>query len=257
MKYSAGHDWDLSPRAAIKLQAELRQRLILQATERPVRRVAGIDVGFEQEGKIARAAAVVLSFPELTVLDCALAREPTRFPYIPGLLSFRELPVVLKALEQLSLEPDVLLCDGHGYAHPRRLGIAAHLGVITDLPAIGVGKSRLTGTHGPVPEARGAWTALMDGAETIGAVLRTRPGVAPIYVSPGHRMDLPAALALVMACTTRYRLPETTRWAHRLASSPAAVSAGLQRDLRANVARGPAGTGEDDAPLFRHETDEG
>jgi deoxyribonuclease V len=183
-----------------------------------VQRVAGVDVGFENNGAVTRAAVVVLSCPGLERLDQAVARQPTRFPYIPGLLSFRELPAVLEALERLSVEPDLLLCDGQGIAHPRRLGIASHLGVLIDKPTIGVGKSRLCGQHDLVPEGRGEWTPLIDRGEIIGAALRTRERVKPIYVSPGHRIGLETAIRYVMACTTRYRLPETTRQADRLAS---------------------------------------
>jgi deoxyribonuclease V len=186
-----------------------------------VRRVAGIDVGFEQDGAISRAAVAVLDFPELRLVESAVARLPTSFPYVPGLLSFRETPAVLEALGRLSERPDLLLCDGQGYAHPRRFGLACHLGVLTGLPSIGVAKSRLIGTHGALPEEKGAWIPLRDGDETVGAVLRTRDGVAPLYVSIGHRVSLPTAIRWVLACTTRYRLPETTRQAHRLASGPA------------------------------------
>lgn len=183
-----------------------------------MQRVAGVDVGFEDDGAITRAAVVVLSFPELHVIDRAVARVPTTFPYVPGLLSFREIPAVLAALARVRCAPELLLCDGQGLAHPRRFGVACHLGVLTDLPSIGVAKSRLCGTHGAVPAERGAWAPLVDGNETIGAVLRTRVGVQPVYVSIGHRVSLPTAIDFVMRCTTRYRLPETTRQAHHLAS---------------------------------------
>lgn len=148
----------------------------------------------------------------------AIARRPTSFPYIPGLLSFREIPTVLDALGQLQIQPDLLLCDGQGIAHPRRFGIACHLGLLVDLPSIGVAKSRLIGQHQEVAEQRGSWQPLLDQGEVIGAVLRTRPKTKPLYISPGHRISLETAITYVMSCTTRYRLPETTRWAHRLAS---------------------------------------
>ena len=202
------------------MQRELRAHLILTDHLEPVRRVAGVDVGFEAAGTVTRAAVAVLRYPELDVLETAIARRPTTFPYIPGLLSFRELPAVLAALEQLREPPDLLLCDGQGIAHPRRFGIASHLGLLVDIPAIGVAKTRLCGTHEEPPNQRGAWTPLWGQGEIIGAVLRTRPGVRPLYVSPGHRISLETALAYVMGCCTRYRLPETTRHAHRLASGP-------------------------------------
>ncbi|MCI0577396.1 MAG: deoxyribonuclease V, partial [Chloroflexi bacterium] len=146
------------------------------------------------------------------------ARRPTTFPYIPGLLSFRETPAVLEALAQLTIRPDLLLCDGQGLAHPRRLGIACHLGLLSDIPSIGVAKSLLVGRHEPLADERGRWQPLRDRGEVVGAVLRTRAGVAPIYVSIGHRISLETALKYVMRCTPKYRLPETTRQAHRLAS---------------------------------------
>jgi len=202
------------------LQQELRAHLILTDHLEPVRRVAGVDVGFEAAGTVTRAAVAVLRYPELDVLETAIARRPTTFPYIPGLLSFRELPAVLAALEQLREPPDLLLCDGQGIAHPRRFGIASHLGLLVDIPAIGVAKTRLCGTHEEPPNQRGAWTPLWGQGEIIGAVLRSRIGVRPLYVSPGHRVGLETAIAYVMGCCTRYRLPETTRHAHRLASGP-------------------------------------
>lgn len=180
--------------------------------------VAGIDVGFEDQGATTRAAVAVLSYPDLKFCDHAIARRPTTFPYIPGFLSFREVPAVLDALETLKTLPDLLLCDGQGIAHPRRFGIACHLGILTNLPAIGVAKSRLVGKFGEVPDERGAWVPLTHKGETIGAVLRTRPGTKPLYISSGHRIGLDSAIAYVMGCTTKYRLPETTRHAHKLAS---------------------------------------
>jgi len=189
-----------------------------------VETVAGLDVGFEEEGKVTRAAVVVLRFPDLAPLDRALAKRPTSFPYIPGLLSFRETPAVLDALAKLRIEPDLLLCDGQGYAHPRRFGLACHLGLLTGLPSIGVAKSRLIGEHGVLGEKKGAHTWLWHDGEIIGALLRTRARVQPVYVSIGHRVGLETALDYVLACTTRYRLPETTRQAHRLASEMKSVS---------------------------------
>ncbi len=213
------HPWGLAPAEAIALQQQLRQRVECVDRLPKVRHVAGVDVGFEQGGAVTRAAVAVLAFPGLDPVDAALARRPTQFPYVPGLLSFRELPAVLDALAGLETPPDVILCDGQGIAHPRRFGIACHLGVLLDLPTVGVGKTRLVGRHAEPPDVRGAWVPLVDGGETVGAVLRTRAGVKPVYVSPGHRVCLETAVRLTLACVTRYRLPETTRRAHRLASS--------------------------------------
>ncbi len=220
MKPAALHEWDLTPKEAIALQKQLRDRVIREDRIGAVNHVAGVDVGFEEGGKVTRAAVAVLSFPELELVDSVLAREPTRFPYVPGLLSFREAPAVLQAFARVRVMPDLLLYDGQGIAHPRRIGIASHVGLLLDLPSIGVAKTRLTGEHGPVPEDKGSWTPLTDGEETIGAVLRTRVKVKPLFVSIGYRVSLETALHYVMACVTRYRLPETTRWAHRLASGP-------------------------------------
>jgi deoxyribonuclease V len=180
--------------------------------------VAGVDVGFEESGAITRAAVAVLGFPDLEIVDQGIARVPTTFPYIPGLLSFREIPAVITAMEKLAKLPDLLLCDGQGIAHPRRFGIACHLGLLTDIPAIGVAKSRLIGTFSELPPLKGSRVPLLDKGEQIGAVLRSRTGVSPLYISPGHRICLETAIDYVLACTPKYRLPETTRQAHRLAS---------------------------------------
>ncbi len=194
-----------------------------------VRHVAGVDVGFEHEGAITRAAVAVLSWPALELVDHALARRRTTFPYIPGLLSFREAPAVLAAIRRVRVAPDVLLCDGQGIAHPRRLGIASHIGILTGLPSIGVAKTRLVGEHEAVPDRRGAWVPLLDHGECVGAVLRTREHVKPLFVSIGHRISLPTAIDLVMRCVGRFRLPETTRWAHRLASGSVPRTAATAR----------------------------
>lgn len=226
------HDWDVTPKEAITLQRRLAGLVERQDRIGPVRRVAGIDVGFEAGGATTRAAVVVLAYPGLELLEQAVARVPTHFPYVPGLLSFREGPAVLAALAQLSAPPDLMLCDGQGIAHPRRLGIASHLGLLLDIPSIGVGKSRLVGSYEEPGPEKGDWTPLLHKEEVIGAVLRSRRGVAPLYVSTGHRVSLETAIRLVLACTPRYRLPETTRQAHRLASGPsvpgiASAAAGL------------------------------
>jgi deoxyribonuclease V len=212
------HEWEVTPREAIAIQEQLRDRVILEDDLGPVNYVAGVDVGFERDYTITRAAIAVLAFPSLALVAHRIARRPTTFPYIPGLLSFRETPAVMDALEQLEAIPDLLLCDGQGIAHPRRFGIACHIGVLSGLPTIGVAKSRLIGHHQEPPDARGEWQPLQDQGEIIGAALRTRTGTKPLYVSPGHRVSLQTAIAYIMDCTTRYRLPETTRHAHRLAS---------------------------------------
>jgi deoxyribonuclease V len=218
MRSISSNDWPSSVSEARAIQEQLRDQVIRMNTVGEVRTVAGVDVGFEDDGKTTRAAVAVLSFPQLQLVAQAVVREPTRFSYVPGYLSFREVPAILGALASLDSPPDLILCDGQGLAHPRRFGLACHLGVLTGLPTIGVAKSRLIGTHAEVPKRKGSWAPLRDGEEIIGAVLRTRDGVQPLYVSVGHRVDLSTAIDFVLRCTTRYRLPETTRWAHKLAS---------------------------------------
>ncbi len=217
-RFRPPHSWDVSPEQAVAIQRTLRGQLRIEPLRGPIEWLAAVDTGFIDNGATARAAVALFRLPELTPVEYRLAFQPVRFPYVPGLLSFRELPVVLEALEGLSRLPDLLLCDGMGIAHPRRLGIAAHLGLVTDLPSIGVGKSRLTGSYQEPGPAKGDWSPLLDGDERIGSVLRTRPGVKPLFVSPGHRTDHDDAIAWVLRTTTRYRLPEPIRFADRLAS---------------------------------------
>lgn len=218
MKISQRHAWPLTVEEAITIQQQLRGEIITSDQLEPVQYVAGVDVGFEAAGTISRAAVAVLSFPSLQLQESAIARRPTTFPYVPGFLSFREIPAVLDALEKINNIPDLILCDGQGIAHPRRFGIACHLGLIVDIPTIGVAKSLLIGKHEEVPEQRGNWQPLINRGELIGAVLRTRTGTKPLYVSSGHRVSLPTAIEYVLRCTPKYRLPETTRIADKLAS---------------------------------------
>jgi deoxyribonuclease V len=213
------HPWNLSTAEARAVQERLRNLVETHDRLHEPAYVAGGDVGFEGHKTRTRAAVVVLELPSLELHEHAIATVATDFPYVPGLLSFREVPALLAALAKLRRLPDVILCDGQGYAHPRRFGLACHLGVLTDIPTVGVAKTRLIGRHNDVPEERGAWVPLIHQEETVGAVLRTRARVKPVYVSCGHRVGLATAIDLVMACTPRYRLPETTRWADRLASN--------------------------------------
>lgn len=180
--------------------------------------VVGVDVGFEARGQITRGAAVRFDVPSRTAREAVLARGPTGFPYVPGLLSFREAPALLAALSAMEAVPDCLICDGQGIAHPRRFGIACHLGLALDCPSIGVAKSIRVGQAQTPPDVRGAWTPLVDQGDVIGAALRTRVGVKPVYVSVGHRVSLQTALDWVMAWVTRYRLPDPVRLADRMAS---------------------------------------
>ena len=212
------HVWDVTTEQAIAIQERLRQEVVCQDQIGRLQLAAGVDAGFEAGGTVTRAAAVVLSFPNLVRVETAVAVRSTSFPYVPGLLSFREAPAILEALSGLKLSPDLLVCDGHGLAHPRRFGIASHLGLLTGLPSIGVAKSILIGQHDPLGEQPGAWQPLVDQGEIVGAALRTRLGVKPVYVSIGHRLSLETAIELVLRCTGKYRLPEPARLAHHLAS---------------------------------------
>ena len=216
---SVPHPWPVTVAEARAVQEELRSSVVREGDLGDVTRVAGADVGFEDGGLVTRAAVAVLTFPELELQDQAVVRHKTTFPYVPGYLSFREIPSILEAMGALADSPDLVLCDGQGYAHPRRFGLACHLGVLLDIPTIGVAKSRLVGTYDEPGSDKGDWTPLVDGGETVGAVLRTRPRVKPVFVSTGHRLSLETAVAMTLRCTTQYRLPETTRWAHRLASN--------------------------------------
>jgi deoxyribonuclease V len=218
MQVTPLHHWPTSIEEARLIQDTFRHQVITSNRLRKVRYVAGIDIGFEKQGAVTRAAIAVLTFPALELAEQQVVRDKTRFPYVPGFLSFREVPAALKAFAKLAITPDLLLCDGQGLAHPRRFGLACHLGLWTGLPSIGVAKSRLIGTHGELAAEKGSWQPLMDNNEVIGAVVRTRANVKPVYVSIGYKIDLPTAIDYTLRCTTKYRLPETTRSAHRLAS---------------------------------------
>jgi len=212
------HGWPKCVDEARAIQQALRRRVVTRDRLGRVRHVAGVDASYERRSGRVCAAVAVLALPELALVEHVVVRRRTRFPYLPGYLSFREAPAVLAALEKLRSVPDLLLCDGQGYAHPRRFGLACHLGLLADLPSIGVAKSRLIGTHRDAPEEKGGWAPIEQQGEVIGAVLRTRAGVRPVYVSIGHRINLETAIDRVIACTPSYRLPEPIRRAHRLAS---------------------------------------
>nr|WP_091646127.1 deoxyribonuclease V [Aquisalimonas asiatica] len=218
MEAAALHDWPDDARTARGIQQALAGRVRLEDDTGAVSTLAGVDTGFEAGGRTARACVALFRWPDLTPLETVIGRAPVTFPYIPGFLSFREMPAILAAMAQLEHLPDLLLCDGQGIAHPRRLGIASHLGLWLDRPAIGVGKSRLCGSHAAVGEQRGDQEPLLDGDARIGTVLRTRSRVKPVFVSPGHRVSHDGAVAWVMATLSRYRLPEPIRAADRAAS---------------------------------------
>jgi deoxyribonuclease V len=215
------HPWDLTPHEARALQLRLAGGAELADRFGELRQVAGIDVHFEQGGRVTCAAVAVLDVRTLAVVDRAIARRPTTFPYVPGLLSFREIPAVVHALAALAASPDLLMCDGQGFAHPRRFGLACHLGWLMDRPTVGVAKSRLIGEFEEPGRAKGAWSPLLDRGELIGAALRSRAGVRPVFVSQGYRVGLESAIRLALACTGRFRIPEPTRQAHRLAAARA------------------------------------
>ena len=210
------HRWDVTPRRAIEIQKSLASRVRSVAAAGPLRRVAGIDVAFSRDGSQCIAGAVVWDCVEGEVVEERVARRRLAFPYVPGLLSFREAPAVLAALRRLRTRPDALMCDGQGLAHPRRFGIACHVGVLVGLPAVGCGKRRLIGEHVEPGRRRGSRRPLHHRGELIGSVVRTRDGVRPVYVSVGHRIDLDGAVRLVLDCGAGYRIPEPTRLADRL-----------------------------------------
>ncbi len=209
----APHAWNLSPTRAIELQRSLACRVVSRAPARPIRTIAGIDCAFTEDRCLA--AVVLWDLERGKTLEEHTVAQPLRFPYVPGLLSFREAPTVLAALRRLRTRPDALMCDGHGQAHPRRFGIACHVGVICGIPTLGVAKSRLVGEHREPAVRRGASVPLLHDGERIGTVLRTREDVRPVYVSVGHLVDLPTACRLTLASARRFRLPEPTRLADR------------------------------------------
>ena len=209
------HPWDLDAAAARELQRELAERVILDRPLAPYETIGGADVSYNKRSTTLYAAVVVLRADTLEVIDRAGVVAEAKFPYVPGLLSFREAPPVIEAFEQLSVRPEVLMCDGQGIAHPRRLGLASHLGLWLEMPTIGCAKSHLFGEHEEPGPTRGQWSPMTDGDETIGAVLRTRDRIKPLFVSPGHLCDLEGAIAAVLASTRGYRLPTTTRMAHQ------------------------------------------
>jgi deoxyribonuclease V len=229
MKITLPHSWEVSTREAKEIQRELHDKISFQADFGEVRTVAGVDVGMK--GDVARAAVVVLSYPDLAPLEQSAAQEPATMPYVPGLLAFREAPAILAACQKLDIEPDLFIFDGQGIAHPRRMGIASHVGVILDKPSIGCAKSRLWGKHHEPATQAGSYVHLYDGEEVIGAVLRTRNNVSPVYVSIGHRMNLETAIEYVLGCCAGYRLPEPTRYAHRAASGEQLSTSGDQQSF--------------------------
>jgi deoxyribonuclease V len=209
--------WPGTPAEALEIQDRLRALVQLAGDARfSPRTVAGLDASYDTRSERVAAAVVTLDLETLTVIEESTALGTVAFDYVPGLLAFRELPTLVEVLERLTVVPDLLVCDGYGLAHPRRFGLACHVGVLTDLPTIGVAKTPFIGTFSPPGPVRGDWSEILDGGEVVGHALRTRDGVKPVFVSVGHRVDLSQACDLTLRLCTRYRLPETTRRADRL-----------------------------------------
>lgn len=218
MAQTALHEWNLDPQAAIELQRELAKRIIREDRLGDVHHIAGVDMAINEQNDMAHAAVVLLTYPGLEVVERHIYEEPVRMPYIPGLLSFREAPCVLGAFQKLRQKPELVMVDGMGIAHPRRIGIASHLGLWLNLPTIGCGKSLLTGRYNKnaLGEEAGSWVPLTDKNEVIGAVVRTRTRVNPLFISTGHMISLETSIKYVLACGRGYRLPEPTRLADKL-----------------------------------------
>jgi deoxyribonuclease V len=213
------HGWQITTSEAKQIQLELASRVSRKSNTIKPRFIGGVDISAPNPAGFARAAAVILSYPELKIVEVKTIEEKPYFPYIPGLLSFREAPLILAVCEKLSISPDLIIVDGQGIAHPRRFGIASHLGLILDTPTIGCAKSRLCGTHAPVASQAGDYADLTDNGEIIGVALRSKVGTKPIYISIGHMIDLATAIHWVLNCCRGYRLPEPSRLAHLAASS--------------------------------------
>lgn len=216
MKFDNLHSWDVTPAEAKRLQDKLRKKLIIDGDPGKIRLVGGIDVGYSRTTNKATAGVVVLTVPDMTLIETAAANRHVTFPYVPGLLAFREIPAVLSAIELLENEPDVFIVDGHGLAHPRRFGFASHLGLLLDRPTIGCAKSRLIGEYEEPGPNFGDRTVLTEGDERIGSVIRTKSSANPIFISPGHKIGFEPAERIILECSRGHKLPEPTRLAHRL-----------------------------------------
>jgi deoxyribonuclease V len=217
MKAQQLHNWSVTPGEAKRIQLNLAAKVSTRNTLGDVHSISGVDISAPDSQGMARAAVVVLNYPELSLIEVKVVEQKVTFPYVPGLLSFRESPLIISACEGLVTEPDLVLVDGQGIAHPRKFGLASHLGLLWDKPTIGCAKSRLCGEHSVVSVEKGSYAEIMYNSEVIGAALRTRHGVAPMYISAGHRMDLPTAITWVLRCCKSVRMPEPTRLAHQAA----------------------------------------
>jgi deoxyribonuclease V len=211
------HNWNVSTLEARSIQEKLASLVSRECKVSNPLLIAGVDISVNRFNKTGRGAVVILSYPSLEIVETSVVTDAVTFPYVPGLLSFREAPLLLAAFEKIKNIPDLVVVDGQGIAHPRRIGIASHLGLFLNIPTIGCAKSRLCGEHDMPGIKAGSYTELIDGGEVIGVVLRTRDGIKPVYVSIGHMIDLPSAIHWVEACCRGYRLPEPTRLAHQAA----------------------------------------
>jgi len=218
MKYKNLHRWDLPAKEAIRLQYDLKKRIILNKIHpKDLNIIAGVDVSVKND--ISKAAIVLLSYPRMEVIETVTHTQKTCFPYVPGLLSFREAPVILKCIEKIKIKPDIFIFDGQGLAHPRNMGIATHMGIILEAPTIGSAKSHLYGTYNVPGPGKGSYSLLKDKTgKAIGAVLRTRDNTNPVFISPGHLMDIGSSIEIILACSPKYKIPEPTRAAHKAAS---------------------------------------
>jgi deoxyribonuclease V len=218
LKIQALHSWEVTPREARVIQDDLSTRVINDWDDKPIDVVVGTDVSFPSKTEVL-AAVVAVSYPDLNVIESVVRRGKCTFPYVPGLLAFREAPMLLEALSALKTKTDIVLCDGQGLAHPRGMGLACHVGILIDLPTVGCAKSLLCGTYDNPRKSRGGWSPLLGKTGgRVGAVLRTRSNVSPVFVSVGHKIVLEKAVEIILDCSPKYRIPEPLRMAHKLAA---------------------------------------
>jgi len=227
LKYPNLHSWEVTPEEAIQLQKELQKKISLKKSLNKIKKVAGADVSYYQNKMIA--GVIIFEFPNLKVIERQSFISPVNFPYIPGLLTFREGPILLEAFKRIKNEPDIILFDGQGIAHPRRMGMATHLGLFLDKPTIGCAKSKLSGNYKTLGEEKGSYSLLREGKEIIGAVIRTRKKVKPVFISPGNKIDLHNSIEIVLKCTDKYKLPVPVREAHLFVNQ-------LKSELITNIA---------------------
>ena len=216
MKYRLLHPWNITPKQGIKIQKDLKKELIFFDKRFPVKKICGTDVSFDKNKNILTSAAIIFSYPGLDLIEEQTAVSECNFPYVPGLLSFREVPVLLMAFDKVNNIPDVVICDGHGIAHPRGIGLASHLGLILDIPSIGCAKKKLIGKYTEVCGKKSDYSYLTDGEKKIGIVLRTRENIKPVFISQGYKIGLDYSSEIILNCCKKYRLPEPIRKAHQL-----------------------------------------